>query len=184
VLGTASEREWQFTFRAQRSASLAQGLAEDALRDDDDWSGHDDPDSSGRRARPLRKGFLKPITAAGRYPYVQGHATWNNTRDGELMNKTTTSDVDRAINEVATAVRSVNTDPLDAIAEDIASAKVIVSFAHPGGPVADAVDLQRHRVREWPGHHLDQLVLASVIRGAFLLIAALGPARVARRRRR
>ena len=45
------------------------------------------------------------------------------------MNKTTTSDVDRAINEVATAVRSVNTDPLDAIAEDIASAKVIVSFA-------------------------------------------------------
>jgi len=42
----------------------------------------------------------------------------------------------------------------------IASAKVIASFAgHPGGPVADAVDLQRHRVRERPGHHLDQLVL-------------------------
>ena len=113
------------------------------------------------------------------------HTTWNNTRDGGLMNKTTTSDVDRAINEVATAVRSVNTETLDAIAEDIVSAKVIPSFAgHPGGPVADAVDLQRHRVREWPGHHLDRLVLGSVIRGAFLLIVALGPARVARRRRR
>ena len=54
------------------------------------------------------------------------------------MNKTTTSDVDRAINEVAAAVRSVSTGTLDAIAEDIASAKVIVSFVgHPGGPVAD-----------------------------------------------
>ena len=91
------------------------------------------------------------------------------------MNTTTTSDVDRAINEVATAVRSVNPETLDVIAEDIASAKVIASFA---------VDLQRHRVREWPGHHLDRLVLGSVIRGAFLLIVALGPARVARRRRR
>ena len=59
-----------------------------------------------------------------------------------------------------------------------------IGTGHPGGPVADAVDLQRHRVREWPGHHLDQLVLGSVIRGAFLLIVALGPARVARRRRR
>ena len=32
-------------------------------------------------------------------------------------------------------------------------------LGHLRRPVADAVDLQRHRVREWPGNHLDQLLL-------------------------
>jgi hypothetical protein len=101
------------------------------------------------------------------------------------MNKTTTSDVDRAINKVAAAVRSVSTGTLDAIAEDIASAKVIASFAgHPGGPVADAVDLQRHRVRKRQGTISISSYWESVIRGAFLLIVVHVQARVAKRRRR
>lgn len=101
------------------------------------------------------------------------------------MNKTTTSDVDRVINEVAAAVRSVSTGTLDAFAEDIASAKVIASFAgQPGGPVADAVDLQRHVFENGRGAISISSYWESVIRGAFLLIVVLVQARVAKRRRR
>ena len=100
------------------------------------------------------------------------------------MNKTTTSDVDRAINEVAVAVRSVSTGTLDAFAEDIVAAKVIASFAgHPGGPVADAVDLQRHVFENGRGTSSISSSRESIIGGAFLLIVVLGQARVTKRRR-
>lgn len=52
------------------------------------------------------------------------------------------------------------------------------------GPVADAADLQRHRVENGRGTISISSYSESVIRGAFLLIVVLVQARVAKRRRR